>query len=98
MDRLEIAHIKASQSTLTLDTSTWSEVLVGSERLSSRKWVQIYNRSQYKVFWSYDNTASVQNAFALKTGGMLILPLSESVPVYFKGSASTQKIIIAEVS
>ncbi len=100
MDRLSIGHIKASQTALSVGGSAWVEAIVGSTALPSRKWVHIFNRSPYKVYYSYNNTDTVLNCFALKAGGVMILPLSESIPVYLRSSQATGTlhIIVAEVS
>jgi hypothetical protein len=101
MDYSPVACIKANQKTLYIKSAAWTEVLAGTSKMDSRKWVQIFNRSPYKIFYSYDSTSNVQGSFAIKAGGILILPLGESVPVYIRGiqsaESNAQKVIIAEV-
>jgi hypothetical protein len=99
MDYLPVAHIRAIQDQIAVYGSGWLEAKVGSTRLVDRKWVEIFNRSPYKVYYSYDNTASVKSSFAIKAGGKLIVPLSECVPIYLRcGTSGGAKIIVAEVA
>ena len=102
MDNHIVAHVKALQKVLYIDNEGWTEVKVNSDPLPSRKWVEIFNKSPYKAFYSYDNTFNLQGSFAIKAGGIIIVPLSESVPVYIRGikptMANAQKFIIAEVA
>lgn len=98
MDFLPIAHIRAIQTQLAVYTTGWLEAKVGTSRLDARKWIEILNRSPYKIYYTYDNTLSVRSAFAIKAGGKLIVPLSEDVPIYLRGSTNGSKVIIAEIS
>lgn len=100
MDYLPVAHIRATQTVLYITSADWTEVKVETDRLLSRKWVEVFNRSAYKLFYSYDNTTNVQGCFSIKAGGKFIAPLSESVPIYIRGSHVTgqQKVIVAEVA
>jgi hypothetical protein len=102
MDNHLVAHVKALQGVLYVDNERWTEVKVKALPLPSRKWVEIFNKSPYKAFYSYDNTFNLQGSFAIKAGGLIIVPLSESVPIYVRGikptMANAQKIVIAEVA
>lgn len=99
MDYIPVAHIRAVQSQINVSLGTWTEIKVGDTRLMTRKWVEVFNRSAHKVYYSYDNTASIRSAFAVKAGGKIIFPISDTVPVYFQSSGSYGcKLIIAELS
>ena len=102
MDNHIVAHVKALQAVLYVDNERWTEVKVGTTALESRKWVEIFNKSPYKAFYSYNNTFNLQGSFAIKAGGVVIVPLSEGVPIYIRGikptMANAQKFIIAEVA
>lgn len=98
MDYMPVAHIRALQTQIAVPTTVWVQVKVGTSNLPDRKWVEIFNRSPYKIYYSYDNTLSVREAFAVRAGGKLIVPLSEDVSIYLRGSSNGSKVIIAEVS
>lgn len=100
-DSAPVAHVRAVQDALSIGGGSWTEAVVTSgSRLENRKWVQIYNRSPYKVYYSYSSSESVSDAFALRAGAMMIVPLSDSVPIYLQSSQATGTlhIIVAEVA
>lgn len=98
MDKIPVAHVKAIQTNLSIDPASWTEAKVSTTALDGRKWVQLFNRSGYNIWYSYDDSLTVANSFVLRSGGMVILPLSESVSVYLRGTKGLQKVIVAEVS
>lgn len=102
MDMIPVANVKALQKVLYITSTAWTEVKVGTLAAPSRKWVQIFNKSPYKIYYSYDNTFNIQGSFAIRQGATEILPLSEQVPVYVRGTqpalSNAQKVIIAEIA
>jgi len=98
VDRIPVAHIRAVQTYLNVVDNAWTEAKVGSTALDSRKWVQLFNRSGYSIWYTYDNSLSIDNSFVLRSGGMVILPLSNAVPVYLRATTGAQMVVIAEVA
>lgn len=102
MDMIPVANVAALQKVMYVTSADWQEVKYGTTPAPSRKWVQLENKSPYTIYYSYDDSVNVGGAFSVAAGGILVLPLSDAVPVYIKGittgSSNNQRVVIAEVA
>lgn len=78
-------------------TGSWTALRVGSSNLANRKWIEIYNRSAYKIFLSVDDSsANVRYVKAIAAGDYKIEPLASNLTLYGRTAGSGARVIVTE--
>ena len=97
MDTQPIAHIACKTAAKTAGI-TLTELYCGTTALSGRKQIIIFNRSQHKLFWSFESDTDVRHCNAIKAGAYLSLNLSEAIPLYARGVTVPLRVIVNELA
>lgn len=97
-DTAPLAHIRCETAAKSV-TSTLAEVYAGaSAALDSRKQIIVFNRSPYKLFWSFNSDTDVRHCNAIKAGAYLALNLAPNIPLYMRSATAVARIIVNELA
>lgn len=79
-----------------VDVST-SWTAIPTTAMTGRQWVEIYNRSNKKVFLSVnDSSANVRYVKAINGADFKIEPIGDSLTLYGRTAAGTARIVVTE--
>ena len=65
--------------------------------LADRNYMEVYNKGEYKLYLSFDNTAAVQYRSAIAGGELRGIPVQDNLTLYGRsGGAGSVRAIITE--
>lgn len=88
---------RIQETSINVNSTQWT-ALQGATPLARRFMSKVYNRSDRKVFISYDNTASVRARGALGESEGTVEPNDVTLPLYGRCAAGTARVIVTEYS
>jgi len=83
------------ESVLNVPNNTWTAL--PTTAMSNRQLVEIYNKSEYKMYISYDSSAAIQYRSAIGPGDTRIFPIQDNLTLYGRsGGAGSVRLIVTE--
>jgi hypothetical protein len=76
---------------VVVNSSTWTELKVGSARLVGRRWLLIQNKSNVHVLFSTDQLLTLKSCPEIGVSQIMQLPVSDSVAIYMKSKSGAGK-------
>lgn len=86
---------RVQETVLNVNSTEWT-ALQGLTVLPRRFAVEVYNRSNRKIFLSYSNTADVRGTKVIGTSEWKVEPAHEAMTLYGRCAAGTARCIITE--
>jgi hypothetical protein len=86
---------RVKETVLNVNSTEWM-LLEGSPVLDKRFAVEVYNRSDRKVFLTYDNTSDIRAVKAIGPSETKVEPAQDSLNLYGRCAAGTARVIVTE--
>ena len=83
-----------TETVLNVSSNTWTALPTTAK--SGRALVEVYNKGEYKLYLSFDNTADIRHRGAIGSGEMRIYPIQDNITLYARSNAGSDRVIVTE--
>lgn len=85
----------ATETCLNVPASAWTAL--PTTAMSGRNLVEVYNKGENKLYFSFDNTVTtVKYRAAIGSGEMKIFPIQDNITLYGQSTGGSNRVIITE--
>jgi len=84
----------ATESVLNVPANTWT--LLPATAATGRVLVEVNNKGENKIYFSFDNTAIIKNRFAIGSGETRIFPIQDTLLLYARAHSGSSRVIVIE--
>ena len=64
--------------------------------MSGRTLLEVHNKGEYKIYFSFDNTVSIREREAIGSGSFRIFPIQDNLTLYGRSQSGSVKAIVRE--
>lgn len=85
---------KSVTETVINASTTWTAL--PTTAMSGRALVEVANKGENKLYFSFDNTAAIQHRFAIASGSFRIFPIQDNLVLYGRSQTGSTRVIVTE--
>ena len=83
-----------TETTMNVPSNAW--IALPLTATSGRSLVEVWNKGETKLYFSFDNTAAIQNRAAIGSGSFRIFPIQDNLILYGRSHSGGTKAIVVE--
>ncbi len=84
----------AAETVVSVGTAGWTAL--PTTALAGRHLVEVYNKGENKLYFSFDNTAIIKRRSAIGGSEFKIFPIQDNLTLYGRGQAGGTRVIVKE--
>lgn len=82
------------ENNVSVVSNSWTAL--PTTALSGRQYVEVYNKSPYKIYFSFDSTAPVKYRAAIAGGELRGFPIQDNLTLYARSQGGGARVIVTE--
>ncbi len=75
-------------------STTWTAL--PTTAMGDRVLIEVANKGENKLYFSFDNTAAIQHRFAIGSGSFKIFPIQDNLTLYGRAQTGSTRVIVTE--
>ena len=83
-----------TETVLNVPANAWEAL--PTTAMSGRAQIEVHNKGETKLYFSFDNSASIRNRDAIGSGSFRIFPIQDNIILYGRSHSGGTKAIIRE--
>ncbi|MCH7761151.1 hypothetical protein IIA15_07115 [candidate division TA06 bacterium] len=84
----------ATETVLNVPANTWTAL--PATAATGRALVEVFNKGENKIYFSYDSTAIIKHRAAIGSGEMRIFPIQDSLVLFGRAQSGSSRVIVTE--
>ena len=82
------------ESVINVPTGSWTPI--PTTAMEGRNLIEVHNKGENKIYFSFDNSATLKSRWAIGTGSFKTFPIQANLVLYCRTASGSSKVIVTE--